>query len=279
VIGVIGIGRAVGHYVIRELLDAGESVTLLYRDPDRGAHGFGDSIQVDRCDLTGPNVDLPLLDCIVSLAPIQAVRDEIALSERAGGDRVIFFSSALRHSRAGLTDVEARVAGLKAVESSDFEWTILRPTTIYGPGDRNVSSLRDRITKHRILSTVGSGERFVQPVFAGDVAYVVSASVSRESAKCRSFDLGEPEPTTYTNMVEKIADAVGRTPLKVYVPVSVALGISRVLRRLKPNSALTADRIQRTSEDRHVDIDEAREALGFHPRPLDEGRGRLVVDA
>ena len=49
---------------------------------------------------------------------------------------------------------------------SDLQFTLLRPTMIYGPGnDRNVAFIRGYIDSHRFLPVFGSGERLQQPVF------------------------------------------------------------------------------------------------------------------
>ena len=163
------------------------------------------------------------------------------------------------------------VEGEEAILSSGLNWTVIRPSMVYGPGDRNISRLRDRITSRRVLPVIGSGSRLVQPVYVEDVAYAVSAAVARRSAECEDFDVCGPEPMTYTDMIDQVAQTVSRSPIKVYVPLSVARLLAWGLERFTTNPMITVDRVARMGEDREFPFDKAREALGFIPRTFSEG--------
>lgn len=273
-IGVIG-ARYTGRFIVTELLRADESVAVLARDPDRTRAGLDVDVPVHELDLERPFPDLPELDCVVSTAPIQMAAHVVRLCEHLGVDRALFLSSVWRHSRSRRSEVEAVIEGETSVTESDLNWTILRPTMIYGPGDRNVSRLRRRIAQHRVLPIIGAGMRLVQPVYVQDVAVAVSAALSRASSVRRSFDLCGPEPMTYTRMVDTIASSLNRSPIKVYVPVSIALRVAWVLERTSQQPALTRDRVLRMAEDHHFDIGDASEALGFFPRTFEEGLGEM----
>ena len=56
------------------------------------------------------------------------------------------------------------------MRDSGLEWTIFRPSVIFGPGDRFVNELSATFRKIPVLPVPGDGEYRLQPVFIGDVA-------------------------------------------------------------------------------------------------------------
>jgi nucleoside-diphosphate-sugar epimerase len=269
-IAVIG-ARFTGKYVVAELAEAGESVCVFARNPEQVAPRINSGIQIYPFDLDGPPTELPRVDCVVSTAPIQMAASVVDLCQRIETRRVVFVSSTWRHSRAPTEAVNEVIRGEEAVMSSGLDWTILRPTMIYGPGDRNVSILRERITRSRVLPIIGSGERLVQPVFVKDVAAAVSSAVSRRGAVGQCFEVCGPEPMTYSNMVDEISRSVRRHPLKVYVPISIARRAAWLMERSLAHPPVTLDQVRRMAEDRHFDIRETAAALGYFPRSFSDG--------
>ena len=161
--------------------------------------------------------------------------------------------------------------------ASDLVWTILRPTMIYGPGDRNVSILRCQILGSRLLPVIGSGDRLVQPVYVEDLAVAISSAVSRRSAHYRCYDICGPDAMTYSQMLDEIASDVDRHPIKIYVPLFAASVIAWGMEKFTSNPRITRDRVRRMDEDRHFDIRETTEGLGYFPCSFAEGLKRSAV--
>lgn len=270
-IGVIGSTRFIGKYIVRALADAGESVIWFVRDTEAARSQVGDLVDIRECDLMSLPPDLPGLTCVVCASHIGFAEKVVAFCDRTGADRAIFVSSSLVHSKLKTTKALSARENEDVVRHSTLSWTILRPTMIYGIGDRNVSVLREQILKHTILPIVGTGEGLVQPVYAGDVAMAVSAAVCRESAIFGCFDIGGPVPMSYSQMIDQIAQSVGRNPAKVYIPPSIAYLIAWVSERWVSHPRLTLDRVRRMREDRAFSIREAETDLGYYPRSFTDG--------
>ena len=275
-IGVVGSTRFIGRFVIRVLQDAGESVTWLVRDPERARELAGPGVSIRMCDLVDLPDDLPAMSCIVNASHIRFASQVLELCDRVGASRAIFVSSTWVHSRFITEQVQSTRAGEDVVKESDLTWTILRPTMIYGPGDRNISVLRNRISNCRVFPVIGSGERLVQPVFVEDVAFAISSAASRRSAEMACLEICGPEPMTYSQMIDQISASLGKSLVKVYVPVLAAKSIAWAMEKLSTKPGITADQINRMAEDRSFAIEEAETLLGFDPRPFSEGLHQAV---
>ena len=270
-IGVIGSTRFIGKYIVRALSDAGESVIWFVMDAEAARSQVGDLVDIRECDLMSLPPDLPGLSCVVSASHIGFAEQVVTFCDRTGAGRAIFVSSSLVHSKHKTAkDLSAR-ENEDVVRHSSLSWTILRPTMIYGVEDRNVSALREQILKHTVLPIVGTEEELVLQVYAGDVAMAVSAAVCRESARFGCFDIGGPVPTSYSQMIDQIAQFVGRNLAKVYIHPSIAYLMAWIPKRWVTHPRLTLDCVHRMREDRAFSIHEAATDLGYYPRSFTDG--------
>jgi nucleoside-diphosphate-sugar epimerase len=276
-IGVVGSTRFIGRFVVQVLLDAGESVTWLVRDPERARKLVGEGVQIRQCDLLRLPDDLPPMTCIVNAAHISFARQVLELCEKVKSDRAIFISSTWVHSRFITEQVQSTLDGEEIVKASGLAWTILRPTMIYGPGDRNISVIRDQIARSRVFPVVGSGNGLVQPVYVEDVALAISSAASRRSAEMACFEICGPDEMTYSQMIDSVAASLGKSPVKIYVPISVARSIAWVQEKWSSRPRITADHIRRMTEDRAFSIEEAEAFLGFFPRSFAKGLDQAVA--
>ena len=264
-----------GPYVVEALLAAGESVRCLVRENSQADFLVQRNIPIVQGDLERPDSLVEALqgaDALVSVSPIRFAPALVAACQQAGVSRGVFLSSTWRFSKVRTPDVEAVFFGEEAVEASGMEATILRPTMIYGPGnDRNLSRLRDYLGKRSILPIFGSGEHLVQPIYVTDVADVVVAALLRAGAVGQVYEVAGGEPLTYTAMVDTLAHLMGRTVVKVYVPLFVAVPLIRLYEKWTRNPAVRVDQVRRMAEDRAFDISRAEKDLGFAPKSFSVG--------
>jgi len=113
---------------------------------------------------------------------------------------------------------------------------------------------------------IGDGAALVQPVYTEDVVTAIAQALEHPGrATRRAFNIGGPGAMTWRAMMEEIALAVrGTHPLFIPVPRGAALAAASVL----PRRIVSREQILRISEDKSVDIAEARAALGFAPVPF-----------
>ena len=272
---VTGATGFTGPYVVEALLAAGESVRCLVRETSQADFLVQRNIPIVEGDLERPDGLVEAIqgaDALVSVSPIRFAPSLVAACQQAGVTRGVFLSSTWRFSKVRTPDVEAVSSGEEAVEASGMEATILRPTMIYGPGnDRNLSLLRDYLGKRSILPIFGSGENLVQPVYVTDVADAVVAALLRSGTIGQVYELAGGEPLAYTAMVDTLSHLMGRTVVKVYVPLFVAVPLIGLYGKWTRNPAVRVDQVKRMAEDRAFDISRAEKDLGFAPKSFSVG--------
>ena len=164
------------------------------------------------------------------------------------------------------------------VEEEGLPAVIMRPDTIFGPGDRvHIGRMADRLRAGRSI-VVGSGRNTIPFVYVSDVVNGLLLAVDRESAVGEAFNLGSDDPLTQQELLDAIAHEVGAEPPRVHVPYhalyAAAVMAERVALLTRSRRAPLVTRLGVTIFGAHNPhaIDKAGRRLGYRPAvPVLEG--------
>jgi uncharacterized protein YbjT (DUF2867 family) len=210
-------------------------------------------------------------DALLHVAGIEYAQPVVEAARRAGVGRVVVVGSTSVHSsyefRAG-----PKLRMERVVRRSGLDWTIVRPSMIYGSErDKNVQRLLRFLGRAPVFPMFGPGTNLWQPVYHEDCARGVYEALVRLSAVGRSYDLPGGESLTYLDLVKTAAGALGKKPRIVRLPlepVRLLLGAAEKLRLPLP---VGSEQVLRLREDKAYPYEEARRELGYAPRPFREG--------
>lgn len=275
-VAVTGATGFTGRRVVSELLRRGHEVVALVRPPAARltpASGVR-VIEGDMADARALGELMAGAQAFIHAASLgfgqaAAVADAV---ETAGLRRSIFFSSTAlfthlpARSKAVRLEAEARIRVLSS------EWTILRPTMIYGAaGDRNMERLIGFLARSPVVPLPGGGRALVQPVHVEDLGRAAVDALSCPNAARREYNLAGSDPAPLRELVTHVAALLGRRPLLVAVPVQPAAAVLGVWRALGLPPRLTPEQVLRLAEDKAFPYDEARRDWGYAPRGWREG--------
>jgi uncharacterized protein YbjT (DUF2867 family) len=197
----------------------------------------------------------------------------VAAAEEAGLQRAVFVSTTAIFTTLDARSKAVRQAAEDTIGASSLDWTILRPTMIYGaPDDRNMARLLRLLRTMPVVPVPGGGRHLQQPVHVDDLAAAVVAALAQPAAVGRAYDVAGPDALSMRAVLEQAGAAVGRVPRVVAVPLRPAVAAARAYERLTPGPPrLRAEQIERLAEDKAFDIEPARRDLGFDPRPFATG--------
>jgi uncharacterized protein YbjT (DUF2867 family) len=199
-------------------------------------------------------------------APTIVTEAEIAAIPRA-----VFVSTTAVTTTLAARTKRVRLAAEQRIRASGLEWTILRPTMIYGdPGDRNLSRLLPLLCRAPVLPVPGGGH-LQQPVHAADVADAVLAAAERPPAAGHTYDVAGPEPITFSDLLRTSASVVASRTRFVPVPLSPIVAAARGYEWLSRNPRIRVEQLRRLAEDKAFAIDDAVRDLDYAPRPFADG--------
>jgi len=254
VILLTGASGTVGKALLPLLMEAGEPVRVLARDPRRLGRNRA-YVQLALGDLRAlgdPRVSRQALrgvDTVIHLAA--SIRDEpadsveevnglgtarlLGAAEAAGVRRFVFFSAIGASPFQRTRFFRAKALAEAAVVDSALETTIFAPSIVYDRGDPWVTTMR-RLALLPVLPISGTGSAAYEPIWAVDVARCVLAALG-ESPLPGRVELAGPETLSYERMARLIAHSAGRDRPVIHIPLNAVRMILNAMRRIAGEAA------------------------------------------
>ena len=264
-----------GGALLDLLLAEGDEVRCMVREGSPNASRLeGRRVEVvrgDAEDAASLSLALSGTEAMVHVAGIEHTPQVLEAVRRSGIGRLVMVGSTSAHSRYGFRSrPRLKMEGL--VRGSGLACTIVRPTMIYGSElDKNVHRLLRFLDRSPVFPMFGSGENLWQPVYHRDCARGVYEALVRPVAVGRSYDLPGAEPLTYLELVRTAADALGRRPRIVKLPLEPVRRSLAAAERLRLPLPFGSEQVMRLREDKAYPYEKARRDLGYAPRPFGEG--------
>ena len=210
-------------------------------------------------------------DALLHVAGIEYSPPVVRAARRAGVGRILIVGSTSAHSAyAFRSSPKLRMEEL--VRASGLAWTIVRPSMIYGSErDRNVHRLLRFLDRSPVFPIFGPGTNLWQPVYHEDCARGVFEALERPASVGRAYDLPGAEPLSYLDMVKTSAEALGRNPRIVKVPLEPVRRALVAAERLRLPLPIDSGQVTRLREDKAYPYERARQDLDYAPRPFSEG--------
>jgi NADH dehydrogenase len=164
----------------------------------------------------------------------------------------------------------ARTKGLgeQAVRALFPNAAILRPSLVFGPEDKLFNRFAAMATISPIMPVIAGTTRF-QPVFVGDVADAVMATLTQPGNSGITYELGGPRIWTMRDLLAFILTEIRRKRPLVNIPLGLARLQASVLERL-PGKMLTRDQLVLLQRDNVVTPGMPGLAeLGITPTPVE----------
>jgi uncharacterized protein YbjT (DUF2867 family) len=264
-----------GSYLVSRLVEKGRQVRCLVRTPEHDRYLPKNKVEIVRGDFDNPQTIRAALehaDALVNVAHIRFAHALIPLCKDAGVNRVLFMSSTRRYTRYPCISATEVVEGEEAIRKSGLDYTILRPSMIYGgTRDNNMTKLVAQLKNRRIFPLFGSGKNLIQPVFVLDLVDSIIHCLDHPDTSRKEYILAGPLPMSYRQCLEIIANQLDTKPLFIPVPLSLCVVAAKIYEKTTKKPRITAEQVRRFGEDKAFDIELAKREIGFNPRSFEEG--------
>ncbi len=208
---------------------------------------------------------LPLAPGIIGPAADLGVKRLVAFGSTSVFSKMDSPLKAEREAAKRLVEAEASVRD--KCENLGVDWTIFRPTMIYGCGlDQNVTVIAKFIRRFGFFPLAGEGSGLRQPVHAHDLALACVEALDARASFNRAYNLSGGETITYRDMVGKIFTGLGKKPRLISIPLPLYRFAIRAAAVATPNGSLTVEMADRMNTDLCFDHADATRDFWFSPR-------------
>lgn len=163
----------------------------------------------------------------------------------------------------------------KAYRETGLPVTVIRPISMFGPGDQRMLKLFRMIQKRRFVM-VGDGEALFQPAYIDDVVEGFRLVLRNPKAIGEAFIVGGEEYVPLKSLVAMIAEELDVPAPRLRLPLGPVLLAADLCERIfvpfKREPPLHRRRVSFFQNNRAFTVRKAKEVLGFRPsKSLREG--------
>lgn len=153
--------------------------------------------------------------------------------------------------------------------SDEIKTIILRPSAVYGPGDKEMYSFFQTLN-NRLKPYLGNPARRMQLIHVDDLALAVSRAITAATASGAVYFVAEPNSYSYYQLVKHLRTAVGRAAVPLYFPgwglKLIAVMTEKIMKAFGKTAMLTTEKAAELLANWEVSTDRARDDLGFTAR-------------
>jgi NADH dehydrogenase len=228
----------IGAALCRELDERGHDVTALSRSP--GDAALPSSVETVAGDVTDPGSIADAFEGrdavynLVALSPLYDTRGDrthdrvhlggtehaVRAAEEAGASRFVQMS-ALDADLGGPTAyLRAKGEAERVVRESGLDWTIFRPSVVFGDGGEFVPFTKQLTTPY-VTALPGGGRTRFQPIHREDMVHVLAEGIGNDHVG-ETYEIGGPDVLTLATVTKLVYRAAGKSVSILPVPMSLA---------------------------------------------------------
>ena len=199
--------------------------------------------------------------------------------ERAGVRKLIFVSTLKANDPA--TDYErSKRKAEDVVRKFSGDWVILRPSAVYGPGDRHVTTLLHLIRAFPAVPVIGDGSQCIQPIWYEDMGNAIVRAIERDDLTHTTLPLGGHK-TTVRALILELMKVAGKQPEIVAIPADLALAGTGVADMLGLDIPISETELRLALHESCIEGEPSNALIGtFGIEPIDLAESlRILADS
>jgi len=171
-----------------------------------------------------------------------------------------------------MTKAKSDEAVQRFIAQEHLPGVVIRPTTIFGPGDRvNLKRMADRLKAGKVV-IIGFGRNAIPFVYVSDIVDGLLLAASQECAAGQIYNLANDRPLTQEQFWRALAEEIGAKPPRLHVPYHPLYALACLAERAVSSHAprrqplVTRLGVKLFGSDNRIVVDKARRELAYEPR-------------
>ncbi len=151
------------------------------------------------------------------------------------------------------------------------DWTIIRPVSVYGPGDKDFLETFRLLKKHLSVS-MGIMDKYISLIYIDELCQLISKCIGNKNAFRQVFFASDGQTYTHRKFSDALQKAVPTFSLHLSVPdalVFYVAALGELRNKIQPKASIVNLQKFKELTGRYwtVSIDKARNLLDFNPQP------------
>ncbi|HEY0753622.1 MAG TPA: NAD(P)H-binding protein [Ktedonobacteraceae bacterium] len=284
---ITGATGYIGQHLVRRLIAEGQQPRCLVRDPQKARQLFSgkasELVQGDTTQMATLAEAVKGIDTLVHAAfmtadrkqspgnnyaetNVQGTANVIQAAEAAGVKRVIEISGlGTKPAQVG-SYMQGRYLAEQMLKESQLDWTIIRPSVLFGKDAPFIRGLTDLIRATPVVPLIGGGKMMFQPIYVEDVVSVIMRVLeSPQQSSKQTYTIGGPEYYSFTQIIDALLQTMHKSRLKAPAPFALVGIGAAAMEAVLPKPPLTRAAMTLFSFDNTTDLNSVERTFGFTP--------------
>ena len=284
---ITGATGYIGRHLVTRLVSLGERPRCLVRDVQRAAKVLpGDKVELVQGDTTIADTlgaAMSGIETIIHASFLTADRKEspgnryeetnvrgtahlVEAAKAASVKRMIEISGLGTRADKPGSYMQGRYLAEKLLMECGLEWSIIRPSVIFGKDAPFIKGLTDLIRTAPVVPLIGGGKTMFQPIYVEDVVTViVKVLEDPQRTNGKIYTIGGPEQYSFKQVFDLLLKAMHTRRPKVYAPTPLVGVGAAVMEAILPQPPLTKAAMALFSFDNTTDLNSVERDFGFVP--------------
>ncbi len=276
----------VGRHLVKRLIAEGEKPRCLARSQQKAAQALPlDKVEVVIGDTTRPGTLEPAMQGVETLVHsafvtadmkesrdvsyqgvnVEGTRNVVEAAQRAVVKKIVLVSGlGTRPDKPG-SYMQGRYLAEQIVKNSELSWSVIQPSVQFGKHAAFFKGLADLIRTAPVVPIIGTSQRKFQPIWVEDVARCLIMQIREEKRNGKTYVVGGPEQFTYGEILDMLANALGKKRLKAPMPMPLAYVGAAAMQTVLPRPPITTAALALFSFEQTTDINAVERDFGFRP--------------
>ncbi len=280
---VTGGSGFIGRRVVSRLADGGSNLRVLARGQRHA--DLPEGVEVARGDVVsgeGLPEAMAGVEKVVHLVAIiresggqtfeaniwRGTEKVVEAAKAAGVKKFVYVSAIGAQDNPTYRYLHAKWQAERAVKLSGLTYTILRPSIVFGEGDEFINALAGLVRYNPVVPVAGDGKARFQPIWVEDLVTCIVACLDEDAHAGQTLEIGGPEQLTYDELLDVVKEALGRSRIKVHVPLAVMRPLAQVMEWVLPKPPVTGEQLKMLALDNIAETDSVMRQFGVQPRRL-----------
>ncbi len=300
----------VGSHLLARLRRRGEPVRVLTRDPSKYQHLQTGNVGLIKGNVTDGASLRAAMEGVTTVINLVAIIRErpggvtferinyggtvnvVDAAKAAGVQRIVQQSALGVRPDPKLPYFDTKYRAEEYVRKSGLDYTILRPSVIFGEGDEFVNKLADLVRKPLfilpapVVPVVGDGATPFSPVYIGDFVEAVVGVLDDPATIGQTYELGGPRRIKYEEMMDELMQATGIRRAKLHVPVALMKLPVMIMDKVMASPPVAIEQLKMLALDNSTqnnatarlagrELTDFKDGIGFIKTPLREQRAHV----